>query len=65
MENDPTDKISSYINELIEMTGENPPQKKYRGNDLHIGKTVRVTAGGDDLSQHIRCKVITGKNITT
>jgi hypothetical protein len=24
-----------------EMTGENPPEKKYRGNDLHIGKTVR------------------------
>jgi hypothetical protein len=24
-----------------EMTGENPREKKYRGNDLHMEKTVR------------------------
>jgi len=46
------------------MTGENPPEKKYRGNDLHMGKTVRYLAGADDLIQLIGRKVITGKNIT-
>jgi hypothetical protein len=28
-----------------EMTGENPQEKKYRGNDLDMGKTVRYWQG--------------------
>jgi hypothetical protein len=28
-----------------EMTGENPREKKYRGNDLHMEKTVRYCPG--------------------
>jgi hypothetical protein len=47
------------------MTGKNPSEKKYRGNDLHMGKTVRYLAGADDLIQLIGRKVIVGKNITT
>jgi hypothetical protein len=27
------------------MTGENPPEKKYRGNDLHMEKTVKYWTG--------------------
>jgi hypothetical protein len=47
-----------------EMTGENPPEKKYRGNDLHMGKTVKYWPGSM-TSQLIGRKVIVGKNITT
>jgi hypothetical protein len=27
------------------MTGENPPEKKYRGNDLHMGKKFKYWQG--------------------
>jgi len=47
-----------------EMTGEKQSEKKYRKNDLHLGKTVVYRPGADDLSQRNGRKVITGKNIT-
>jgi len=47
------------------MTGENPPEMKYRRNDLYMKENGQVLAGADDFVQFIGRKVIVGKNITT
>ena len=43
------------------MTGENPQEMKYCGNDLHYGKNGQVLAGVDDLIQLIGGKVKIGR----